>query len=96
MDQRPDGDNEVLGFAETGGWHAFVLLVGQGDTLPAASCIFRAMASSRHAEVKSWGAVPGKVLMASSPSQVLHTQPFWEIFLNIAGNARLWNKKNEG
>src|SRR3977135_3919708 len=26
--QRSDGDDEVLGFTETGGWHAFVLLVG--------------------------------------------------------------------
>jgi hypothetical protein len=26
--QGSDGDDEVLGFAETGGWYAFVLLVG--------------------------------------------------------------------
>ena len=26
--QRSDGDDVVLGFAETGGWYAFVLLVG--------------------------------------------------------------------
>lgn|ERR1700674_1704045 len=47
---------------------------------PAAFSIFSATASSRTLNVKICGAVPGKGLIANSPSHVLHIQPFFEIF----------------
>src|ERR1700736_1141313 len=47
---------------------------------PAAFSIFSATVSSRTLNVKICGAVPGTVLIANSPSHVLHNQPFFEIF----------------
>src|ERR1700676_2704915 len=47
---------------------------------PLTFSIFSATASSRTLNVKICGAVPGHVLIANSPSHVLHNQPFFEIF----------------
>lgn len=64
-------------FTEARGGHSFVLLVRQRHELAGGELNLADHCIVPYTELKDCGAVPGKVVIANSPSHVLHSQPFF-------------------